>query len=242
MIRIFFTAIFAFLLSHATLAGDAAERRIIGFSPDGVWFAFEEFGLSDGTGAPYANIYVINTNIDKWANGTPIRVHFGEEQAPLSKALNKAMGRARPILNRLGITEPGILLASRPVTEITGNPRRVDFYRHIALQGPADKYSYVLKEINFKGSNKCKDYDRPDKGFSLSTTRGGAPLVEVYRDKSVPKSRNCPNRYEIADVIETPAPNGSREIKHIVLIHVYQMGFEGSDVRYIAVPVKMQLP
>ncbi|MBN9059609.1 MAG: DUF2259 domain-containing protein, partial [Rhizobiales bacterium] len=45
----------------AAMAGDFAERSILGFSPDGGRFAFEEFGIQDGSGFPYSNIFVLDT-------------------------------------------------------------------------------------------------------------------------------------------------------------------------------------
>ena len=198
MIRVFFGLILSLIISTSAFAGDTAQRHIIGFSPDGVWFAFEEYGSSDGTGAPYANIYVVNVNEDTWAKGTPVRVSFGENVAPISLARNAAMAKAKPILDELKVTEPGLLLASKPVTEISANPRRVDFYRHMNLQTPDKKLSYVLKEIDFPLSERCKSYGlEKEKGFSLSITKGGAPLAEVYKDKSVPSSRFCPLKYSI---------------------------------------------
>ena len=65
------TAIIAF--TGPLYAADAAERAILGFSPDGRWFAFEEYGVQDGSGAPYANIYVIDLDMDRWARDTPVQ-------------------------------------------------------------------------------------------------------------------------------------------------------------------------
>ncbi len=239
MIRVFLGLILSIIISTSAFAGDTAERNIIGFSPDGVWFAFEEYGSSDGTGAPYANIYIININKDTWAKGTPIRVTFGEEVAPISRARNAAMERAKPILDELKITEPGVLLVSKPVTEISANPRRVDFYRHMNLRTPDKKLSYVLKEIDFPLSERCKSFGlEKEKGFSLSITRGGAPLAEVYKDKTVPATRFCPLRYSISDVIEFNVPSGPTQ--HIILVHRFSRGFEGPDSRFIAVPVTIK--
>ena len=237
MIRTLLVIALTVLLSTISFAGDTAQRQVIGFSPDGVWFAFEEYGESDGSGAPYANIYVINVDEDKWAKGTPVRINFGEQLAPISQARQAAMKQARPILDKLAITEPGNLLASTPVTEISANPRRIDFYRNKNLKKPANKLSYVLKEIDFPENKTCKSFGIEEKGFSLSLTKGGSPLTQIYKDKSVPASRHCPMQYAISDVIEfNPASGPTR---HIVLIHMYSMGFEGPDSRFLAVPVTL---
>ena len=36
-------------------AGDTATPQVLGFSADGKVFAFEEYGIQDGSGFPYAN-------------------------------------------------------------------------------------------------------------------------------------------------------------------------------------------
>ena len=243
MIRFFLTLLLTLAISFSAFystaqAGDSAERQIIGFSPDGRWFAFEEFGISDGSGAPYSSIYVINVNTDKWANGTPIRTFYGEQVAPVSAARKITMKKAQGILKTLNIIEPGVLLASNPVTEITANPRRIDFYRHMSLANPTNKMSYVLKEIDFPSRETCKLSEIKEKGFSLSFTRGGSPLQQVYKDKSIPKSRHCPMRYSISDVIEFN-PESAGPTRHIILIHMFSRGFEGPDSRFLAVPVTL---
>ncbi|HHI82860.1 MAG TPA: DUF2259 domain-containing protein, partial [Rhizobiales bacterium] len=139
MIRILAFLVLLASLAPSALAADTAERRIIGFSPDGQWFAFEEYGIADGTGAPYASIYVINTDKDIWAPGTPVRASFGEEPGPVSKALAAVHKKAGPVLERYSIREPGILLASKPVTMISTNARRIDFFRNRNVTGPAKR-------------------------------------------------------------------------------------------------------
>lgn len=225
------------IIATTGFAGDTAQRNMLGFSSDGSWFAFEEFGVSDGSGAPYANIFILNVDQDKWAKDTPIRISFGEKVAPVSAARNAAMAQAKPVLDKFGITEPGVLLASNPVTEISANPRRIDFYRHKSLTAPANKISYVLKELEFPENQTCKSFGVDVKGFSLSLTKGGSPLTQVYKDKDVPASRRCPMSYAISDVIEyTPSSGPTR---HVVLVHMFVKGFEGPDSRFLAVPVTL---
>jgi len=237
MIRTFLIIAWMAIITTTGFAGNTADRNIIGFSSDGSWFAFEEYGISDGSGAPFTNIYVINVDEDKWAKGTPIRINFGEKVAPVSAARTAAMKKAKPILKKLDITEPGILLASNPVTEITSNPRRIDFYRNKNLSNPGNKLSYVLKELEFPDNKTCKSFGINEKGFSLALTKGGSPLTQVYKDKSIPTSRRCPKEYAISDVIEFIPALGP--VRHIILVHMFVLGFEGPDSRFLAVPVTL---
>ena len=49
------------LVSSPTFAGDYANLRFLGFSQDGNYLAFEEWGEADGIGGMYAKTYVVNT-------------------------------------------------------------------------------------------------------------------------------------------------------------------------------------
>ena len=53
-------------------AADNAERAVVGFSPDGRYFAFEQYGVQDGSGFPYSEIFVIDLNANKWVKGSPV--------------------------------------------------------------------------------------------------------------------------------------------------------------------------
>jgi predicted secreted protein len=46
--------------SVPALAADTAALSILGFSRDQGVFAFEEYGIQDGSGFPYSNIYAID--------------------------------------------------------------------------------------------------------------------------------------------------------------------------------------
>jgi len=70
-------------------AADASDRAIIGFSKDGSHFAFEEYGMQDGSGFPYADIYIINLKTDKWVKGSPIRVLVRDENATATRHVTR---------------------------------------------------------------------------------------------------------------------------------------------------------
>jgi len=57
-------ALLVFNLTSQSRAGDAATLNILGFSSDGSVFAFEEYGVQDGSGFPYANRFYIDTETD----------------------------------------------------------------------------------------------------------------------------------------------------------------------------------
>jgi len=113
-----------FILCFIPLAqsADAFHRNIIGFSADGRWFAFEQFGSQDGSGFPEATLFVLDTAKDRWAKSTPIRAELEDENKSEYHALDIVRARGARILRQKRIKYPGHLLASKP---LTSNPEPV---------------------------------------------------------------------------------------------------------------------
>ncbi|WP_287335604.1 hypothetical protein [Mesorhizobium sp.] len=59
------------MVASAAQAGDAAARRIIGFSPDGTYFAFEQYGTLDAgaSDSGWSEIDIIDTRTDEFVGG-----------------------------------------------------------------------------------------------------------------------------------------------------------------------------
>lgn len=231
-------------LMAATLAAaaDMAERRIYGFSADGNWFAFAEYGVRDGSGAPYANLYVIDVRHDRWAPGTPVRIDFREREGTPGLALRKAERKAAPLLRKYGIAGEGQVLASRAATQIGSDPRQFTFYTYHTLRTPEHRHRFRLVEIDFPDGNECRQLGADVKGFTIRYRRGGKDFGVVYADDRVPASRFCPVRYELADVIyhqplHAGDPPTSGKARFVLLIRYYRPGFEGLDGRYLAVVI-----
>ena len=51
--------------------------------------------MQDGSGFPYAHVFVVDTNTDRWVAGTPIRVRLEREGASVSEARAEAGDRLR---------------------------------------------------------------------------------------------------------------------------------------------------
>lgn len=92
-------------------AGDAAARRIVGFSPDGNYFTFEQYGQLDAgaSASGWSEIDIIDTRTDQFVGGKPIRIVDESEEATLTidQARKQAAAEAAPILARYAIAPRG---------------------------------------------------------------------------------------------------------------------------------------
>ncbi len=231
------SAAMGMLASTIAFAGDYAERAILGFSLDGRYFAFEQFGVQDGSGFPYSEIFVIDLVQDNWVDGTPIRVRVENEEADISEARQSSHGQVQPLLQQYGIWHSGRLIASAPVTEVYQDPYEVSFRRYHFDSSTNDIRTALLTIEDRPAPSDCAGLGDDFKGFSLrvrNDTTNDTTLV--HQDNSIPGSRGCPLDYGISDIIVYPAFDQAQVV--VALINVFTYGFEGSDRRYIAI----QLP
>ncbi len=238
--RITLSAIALVLLSaSAANAGDVAEMRPIGFSPDGRYFAFEQFGEQDGSGFPYAEIQLIDTETDEYVPGTPISVLIRREEASIGEARRESLAQAKDLLNARKIgDDPGHLVALTPVGELSEEPTQELRYQATpSLYVSEGIHRLSLEEFDAKGEELCRSMDVEVQGFALSIAADAKPdeRREIYRDAKVPKSRNCPSAYAIGGVV---TPGYGSSAPHMVMIQVLSLGFEGNNLRWLAVPVK----
>ena len=213
-------------------AGDYADREILGFSPDGGTFAFEEYGVQDGSGFPYSNIYVVNTGDDSWVAGTPIRILTHAELAPLQATRAEARDKAQPILAARTVGVPGNLVASNPPTELSADPHHVVFLPRIVSPMGGSAYDLALTEIELPADN-CPDMGQPFHGFRLTLTMAEGGTQTLANDTAIPSSRHCPLGYAISDVL-TFYPDGGAPVLAVIL-SMFTVGFEGPDRRFLAV-------
>ena len=225
--------------SGSAMAGDFAERRIIGFSPSGRHFAFEQFGVQDGSGFPYSEIFVINLKTDTWVSGTPVRVRIKNERATLYQARSRARKKVSKLLRKLKIRRPGRLLASAPVTEVGANPHELGFRPYGFQTSSEDVRTVLIDVFDLPGASHCSSFGPTSKGFALSLRQDGkGDIAEIYRDTSLPKSRGCTQDYAISDIVMFPEFDKAKAM--VALVSIFTHGFEGADRRFIA--VKLPLP
>lgn len=221
------------LAATPALAGDRAQIGFLGFSDDGRFFAFEEFGVQDGSGFPFSTIFIIDLPADAWVTGSPYRVTLEDDGADVEDARDQASDLAEAKLDELDISVAANLTALNGDAEDIGDG-------HTLVFGPAGyglepiqaKHELALDTIALEPGMDCAIIDDETYGFALSLDG-----EEVYADEGpLPASRGCAMDYRIYAIVTVPDWHvGERPV--VAIISAYPFGFEGPDRRFIAVPL-----
>ena len=119
------------LATAGAAAGDFSNFQTLGFSPDGKVYAFEEFGVQDGSGFPYSTLYFIDTDKDAYLPGTPVRVRIDDEEADLAKARAQSRDKAKALIEQHRVlSNPGLLAAFNPMGEVGADRKRIEYFQH----------------------------------------------------------------------------------------------------------------
>ncbi|MEK1890290.1 MAG: DUF2259 domain-containing protein [Phyllobacterium sp.] len=235
---------FGLLLAACPLAtahaGDAAKLNILGFSKDGSIFAFEEYGIQDGSGFPYANRFYIETATDKFLPKTPVRVRLDDEHSSLEEARDKAARDAQGVTSLTDLelqANLGNTVASNPVTELSADPFKVKVNPRPIFPALDPVLTFTLEEVAAPASETCQNIAEI-KGFRLTLTEDKPEAKQelLHADESVPTSRGCPLGYSIG-AVQTFYPQGAKPVVAI-LVAIRAFGFEGPDHRWLAVTTR----
>ncbi len=222
----------------AAKAGDAAELEILGFSNDGGVFAFEESGIQDGSGFPYANRYYIDTDTDTFLKGTPIRVRIDDETASLADARRQARDKGEAVVKQAELAaNPGFTAGFNAITELSADPYRMVVNPRPVFPAIDKPLEFRLDILPFGEVAQCHGMGEAVglRLLRVDASDGGRTQT-VHEDKALPQSRNCPTGYSIGAVQTFSTQN--RLSHYAVLIAVQQVGFEGPNHRWMAVTGK----
>lgn len=233
------------MLCRAGFAADNGDRGFALFSPDGRYFAYELYGIQDGSGFPFSAIFVIDLETNTPVEGTPIHTQIEvETTGTISAARKEAAAKAAPLLDKYKIEEPGTLLAANLATEIVADRRSISFGPFYPAGGwvaadrkppEMNRYTLTVALVPFPAKQECDFGDPNSYGFALSIRdKETGSQNEVYRDTAIPEGRYCPFGYDIGEIIGyRDSSNGDH---YVALIAMYTPGFEGMDRRLLAVP------
>lgn len=213
-------------------AGDLAQLNILGFSKDGAVFAFEEYGVQDGSGFPYANRFYIDTENDSFVAGSPVRVRLEDEQAGVETAREQAKKQGETILRQAELDENrGYTAGINAITELSADPARMAVNPRPVMPAIDEPLEFRLETLPLQQTGSCLDVTQLV-GFRLLRIEAGGAAKTVHADTAVPKSRGCPYAYRLGAIQTFSAQNLSA---FAVLIAIESVGFEGPDVRWLAV-------
>lgn len=224
---------FALLTSYiSALAGDAALSRIIGFSPDGKYFTFEQYGIGDASGLPFSEIFFIDTINNVWIE-KPVRVLIDDDTADISKARILALAKATPTIKRLNTTLHGFTLVSNPITQLGGDKYMADF----GTNPNAPLYNRFKMQLTLRDapSEDCKSHAPNTKMFSLTlTSESNQNITRNYADTNMPSSRNCALDYSISEIHYFETTDNA--VIFMTFINIMSYGWEGLDRRFMVIP------
>jgi predicted secreted protein len=221
------------LMAVPAIAGDRALIGFLGFSEDGRYFAFEEFGVQDGSGFPYANLFIIDLPADAWVSGSPYRARIEDESGDVEDARDIAFEQAEGKLDELEISIPADAIAVNGDGEEIGDGHSLTFGRPgFGLDPIQEPRELTLETIQLESNMDCSIIDNEVVGFSL--TLDGE---DVHIDEGpLPASRGCAMGYRIYAVV-TPAAWSGQSGRAVAIVSNYPFGFEGPDRRFLAVPL-----
>lgn len=231
------------LLLASMLPAFAADRAlidIIGYSADGHYFAFEEFGVHDGSGFAFSNVFVIDLTTDSFVAGAPFSAVADDAHAdrPLADVRAEAKKAAAPALKRYAVSNPAEIwtMLGDGVGKADGKTMNWSIPNCCSPGSTEDKvFSLKLTTFNMPATAECDSLiSQAPLGFALSLSDDSGPSSsEIHRDKTLPKSRGCTEDYRLYAVV---APFD--DFDHLVaIVSYYPFGFEGTDRRFLAVPL-----
>lgn len=236
------------LMPANVLAGDYAKFRFFGFSKDGKYLAFEEYGTGDGSGYPYAYIYFVDTQKNAFV-GKPFKVELESETAEEKTALKKAAAMAAGKMRGLKIVEgnTGKLVAAHLITDLTfdesltrwdGKPEKIKFKDEVESSWSLQNGFYELNLNSIPTTTKnCQDEDYKFYKFELALDQYRQYEPEnqsqiLQKDAELPLNRACALGYKIDSVY-------FYNDRIAVFLNVFSRGWEGPDMRYLVVTGKL---
>ena len=231
---ILLVALLASLPLESARAAGIANYEVFGFSRNGAYFAFEEYGVQDGSGFPYSNLFIVDTARDAWVRGTPVRAEIRREGVDIEQARRQMHRRGDPLLSRHRITTPGLMVTKDGATSAD------QAAKFVALSVPDDGARPGLGQVRIRLTEfplpkaDCNFVGEPTKGFTLTLEdQAGVPIRILEEDVDIPASRGCPLHYGISEVRVLQRRGKAPVI--VVVLSIYAIGFEELDRRIMAV-------
>jgi predicted secreted protein len=235
------------LASHSALAGDAAARHVIGFSPDGGHFAFEQFTMFYEDDASMSEIVIVDTGTDRFVSGSPVRIIIrGDDGLDEEKAREDAAAKAKPIIAKLKIGVAGTAIEGKPSMALdTIGIYQMDpepLAKSLAFKLPDGRAATLSVEDKPMGTATCEGYGgramagkAKVAGLRLTLDLEGAAQAVLQEDKTLPNGRRCAEAYGVAEAHLHTAPDGTITLAALIEYADNHNFHAGPNRRFLAV-------
>lgn len=224
-------AIFLLVLAAGTgaaIAGDAAELKILGFSRDGRYFAFEQSGATDA--GTFSRITTMDVGANRPRKGSSFS-YREEKPSRVTSRVKRIRAAASRLIRRLRISQKGFMTVS--IRGIQFEPFEEASRKSLALPSNWFGPETWLVLHQFKMAQRCKNTDTNPIGFALTLERKDARPIQLTHDMTIPASRGCPTHYRIAEAHARRLKDGSNALA--VIVENFAPEFEGKNGGFSAV-------
>lgn len=205
--------LFLILMSLSAFAGDPATFVSLGWSPDGTYYAFAQYGEQDGSGFPYADMFIVDVAKNNFVSGGVIKQLWKEvdSNARGIHVLLQSHVDADSLFNAYEIQ------ASRQAQSVV--PR---------IEGEREKVSWNDGKMSITMQQTARGNP------AMFESEAAFQLVLKQSDKdsliigNIDRYRQYVMRYDIDRVLLA-----DNQKSLVVLIRMTKIGFEGPDVRYM---------
>jgi predicted secreted protein len=204
--------------------------------------------------ASFSEYFIVDTRIDRFVPGAPIRVLIrGEDGYDDAKARADAETKAKPVLARLKIAEPGTRIESKPSMDLDG----IGVYqmgarpmaKSLDIPLPDGRKARLGISNLPMGTVMCDGMGgtgMPGKakaaGVKITLAiAGGAPAI-LQHDKTLPKSRRCAAEYGIAEAYLHKASDGALTLAAIIEYADNHDHHAGPNRRFMIVTKRLAKP
>jgi predicted secreted protein len=215
------------LMPRAAMAADA-EVKVLGFSPDGRYFAFEQRG-ADASGT-YAMTMAMEVADNRQVKGGSISYSDDDRLR-----LKKAGTTTRRLLRRLKISPRDYMTVSLRGLDV--EPFEEASHKSLALPSSWFGPESWLVLQQFKMVQRCQDTKANAVGFGLALDRKNTPPIQLSHDVSIPSSRGCPTHYRVVEAHARRLKDGSAALA--VIVQNFAPGFDARNRNFIAVTARV---
>ncbi|MCC6949070.1 MAG: DUF2259 domain-containing protein [Bradyrhizobiaceae bacterium] len=255
----------ALLLAAPTAASgaEALALKVLGFSPDGRYFGFIQYGGVGDGGEFVAEAHVIDVAADRLVPGMPLRLESWKESPPIDDPrpygewllgfAGKRFAKALSLYDFQLLVPPIAADEGARTGEtfaISSDVRLSPGTRSIAFEdAKLGRVSLDLEEKRFPWPRTSRAGRRAEAipcaqevdweegvGFRL-TLRRGKRIVVLNDDRTIPASRHCVLGYGISEVHTYARRDG--KVSLAVVLNMAVRGFEGNDRLFLAVTAQL---